>query len=274
MEQPTALLLTIAVDFLIDGLLIGIAFSAGAREGFLITLALTIEAFFLSLTATGAFRRTGVSALSVLLLAGGFAILLAAGAVAGIVILGNLPAAVLAGLLAFGAAALLYLVTEELLVEAHHVPETPLLQPLCFSSAFCCSSSSRCSLSRQLHKLIKVALTDGWPMHSIPPAPSALPKSIIRSTTIAVYVCPTPRNHSIISHSPPRARPNEVMVSKAGAITTGAATYSYLRAYIPTGFSTRPLYPQGAICMHTVRYQIPVTGCIILAIHLSVRGAS
>lgn len=124
-EQPTALLLTIAVDFLIDGLLIGIAFSAGAREGFLITLALTIEAFFLSLTATGAFRRTGVSALSVLLLAGGFAILLAAGAVAGIVILGNLPAAVLAGLLAFGAAALLYLVTEELLVEAHHVPETP-----------------------------------------------------------------------------------------------------------------------------------------------------
>ena len=35
-------------------------------------------------------------------------------------------------MLAFGAAALLYLVTEELLVEAHEVPDTPLLTAMFF----------------------------------------------------------------------------------------------------------------------------------------------
>ena len=48
-------------------------------------------------------------------------------AAAGASILRNLTGPPLAITLAFGAAALLFLVTEELLVEAHQEPETPLL---------------------------------------------------------------------------------------------------------------------------------------------------
>ncbi|HJT03446.1 MAG TPA: hypothetical protein VJ757_07440 [Pseudonocardiaceae bacterium] len=47
--------------------------------------------------------------------------------------LGGASATVLAAVLAFGAAALLYLVVEELLVEAHEQAETPLLAVLFFA---------------------------------------------------------------------------------------------------------------------------------------------
>ncbi len=46
--------------------------------------------------------------------------------------LGDASDAVLAGVLAFGAAALLFLVTEELLVEAHEREDTPDLASMFF----------------------------------------------------------------------------------------------------------------------------------------------
>lgn len=73
------MLMALGVDLLIDGLLIGIAFTAGQKEG-------------------------------------------------------------MAVILAFGLAALLFLVTEELLVEAHEEPETRCSPPHS-SRAFCCSLS-------------------------------------------------------------------------------------------------------------------------------------
>jgi ZIP family zinc transporter len=44
----------------------------------------------------------------------------------------------LIGVLAFGTAALLYLVTEELLVEAHAAPETSGITALCFAGSRWC----------------------------------------------------------------------------------------------------------------------------------------
>jgi ZIP family zinc transporter len=55
------------------------------------------------------------------------AALLLAGASAGTAILSGVSGAVLDAVSSFGMAAILYLVTEELLVEAHEVEETPLL---------------------------------------------------------------------------------------------------------------------------------------------------
>lgn len=55
------------------------------------------------------------------------------GAVVGVLLLSGLSGAALSAALAFGAAALLYLVTEELLVEAHEVLETPLTTALFFA---------------------------------------------------------------------------------------------------------------------------------------------
>ena len=54
----------------------------------------------------------------------GVGALFVAGAMIAVSLLHNLNGAALGGVLAFGLAALLYLVTEELLVEAHEVRET------------------------------------------------------------------------------------------------------------------------------------------------------
>ena len=58
----------------------------------------------------------------------GFALFVLVGAVLGVTLLEGLIGAVLDGVLVFGVAALLYLVTEELLVEAHEVPETAAIK--------------------------------------------------------------------------------------------------------------------------------------------------
>ena len=56
---PWGLLGGVGVDIAIDGLLLGIAFAAGAKEGFLLTLALTIEIFSLGLATASSLGRNG-----------------------------------------------------------------------------------------------------------------------------------------------------------------------------------------------------------------------
>lgn len=56
----------------------------------------------------------------------GLALLILVGALGGATALRDINEHTMAGVLSFGCAALLYLVTEELLVEAHEVPETSL----------------------------------------------------------------------------------------------------------------------------------------------------
>ena len=46
--------------------------------------------------------------------------------------IGHLPAPIIDGFLTFGLMALLYLVTEELLVEAHEKPDSPLISAMFF----------------------------------------------------------------------------------------------------------------------------------------------
>ncbi len=45
------------IDILVDGLVLGIAFAAGAKAGILLTVALTIEVLFLGLTVANEPRR-------------------------------------------------------------------------------------------------------------------------------------------------------------------------------------------------------------------------
>jgi ZIP family zinc transporter len=111
------------VDFFIDGVILGAGFATGARTGVLLTIALAVEYLFvgLSLAATlaGKTSRTVVAAAPVVL-----ALLTVLGTVLGVVLFGGVSATVLAGVLAFGAVAFMYLATEELLVEAHAEGET------------------------------------------------------------------------------------------------------------------------------------------------------
>ena len=125
-QTSSSLITTIAVDVLIDGLLIGVGFAAEAKAGILLTIALTIELLFLSLSISATLSQDNASWQQVMKTTLGIALLLPFGAVIGVAFLSHLPAAILAGFLAFGLIALLYLVTEELLVEAHETPDTPL----------------------------------------------------------------------------------------------------------------------------------------------------
>lgn len=125
-DSPTSLLVTIGIDLLIDGLLIGIAFAAGAKKGFLLTFALAFEVFFLGLSVSTALSKAGKSKTVMVSAAAGLAFLLIFGVGVGDYFLSGLTGFAFDAVLSFGAAALLYLVTEELLVEAHESKETPL----------------------------------------------------------------------------------------------------------------------------------------------------
>lgn len=119
---PVGLLATVGVDLFIDGLVLGIAFAAGAQVGVLLTIALTLEVLFLGVTtAIGLGERISSRGRAVVLTAA-VVLLMPLGVLAAAPV-GFAPAPVKTGLFAFGLIALLYLVTEELLVEAHEQTE-------------------------------------------------------------------------------------------------------------------------------------------------------
>ncbi len=123
----TGLLFGVGVDIAIDGLLLGIGFAAGAKEGVLLTLALATELLSLGLATASALGAAGVSRLKNVGTVAALALLFLVGASAGATLLRSLSDEWLELVLSFGLAALLFLVTEELLVEAHEDPESPLL---------------------------------------------------------------------------------------------------------------------------------------------------
>ncbi len=131
-KQPTSLLVTLGIDVALDGLLIGLGFAAGQKQGLLLTVALSFEVLFLGLSCStalvgaGAGRRKVITTLLIL------ATCLMIGALAGAAMLTAASPTVIDGVLAFGVAALLYLVIEELMVEAHDVPETALQTAMFF----------------------------------------------------------------------------------------------------------------------------------------------
>ena len=128
---PVAMLGAVGVDILVDGLVLGLAFVAGEKAGILLTVALTLEVLFLGLTMTTELGKTIGSKPRIVAITAGIALLLPAGAALATPI-AAFPPVVIAGFLSFGLMALLYLVTEELLVEAHEKPDTPLISAMFF----------------------------------------------------------------------------------------------------------------------------------------------
>lgn len=129
---PIGLLVAVAIDLVIDGLLVGLGATFGAKQGLVLTVALTIEILFLAVSVVVQLLELGHSPLRAGLVAGSLGLATAVGAVGGAALLAGSSRATLAAVLAFGAAALLYLVVEELLTEAHEVDETPLLAAMFF----------------------------------------------------------------------------------------------------------------------------------------------
>ncbi|NOY98410.1 MAG: transporter [Chloroflexi bacterium] len=130
---PISMTITVGIDILIDGLLIGIGFTAGAEVGILLTIALTIELLFLGLSVSVALNQAGIARGRIMAITAGLASLVLVGAVFGASVLAGLAGSALVAMLALGAAALLYLVTEELLIEAHERPDTLLTTTMFFA---------------------------------------------------------------------------------------------------------------------------------------------
>lgn len=131
-KGPWGLMTTVAVDILVDGLLLGLGFASGERAGVLLAIALCTELLFIGLSVTAELKEALGSRGRAFLAVAVLVLLLPIGALLGA------PAAalsrpVLTALLAFGVVALLYLVTEELLVEAHVGPEAPWVTAMFFA---------------------------------------------------------------------------------------------------------------------------------------------
>lgn len=131
MRTAATLVIVTAFDILVDGLVLGIGFAAGAKQGWLLTIALTIEILFLGVAVAIELRGKQSSGARIVAVIAGIGLLLPLGAAVGTAV-GALSATYLAAFFAFSLVALLYLVTEELLVEAHEQKEGPFTAALFF----------------------------------------------------------------------------------------------------------------------------------------------
>lgn len=131
-KLPAGMLAGVAIDLAVDGFMIGIGFAAGAKEGRMLAIALGVELISLGLAVSASMSKIGIGAGRSIRTIAALATTFVASAAIGTTLLSRLSTHWLAGVLAFGAAALLFLVTEELLTEAHEEKETPLLTAMFF----------------------------------------------------------------------------------------------------------------------------------------------
>ena len=120
--MDSGLLLATFIDVAMDGFIIGAGFAAGGETGMILALGLSVELLFLGL-ALASDATTGWRIVAISGALGGTVLLFA---VIGNLVLTGASHTLIGGVLAFSAAALLYLVTEELLMEAHTVEEKPV----------------------------------------------------------------------------------------------------------------------------------------------------
>lgn len=104
-----------------------------SQLGTLLAIALGLELFFLTLSVGVEFREGNLKSWTSLAITGGIACLLSVGATLASFFLAGASEAALAVVLAFGAAALIYLIAEELLVETIQAEESIFSTMMLFS---------------------------------------------------------------------------------------------------------------------------------------------
>jgi ZIP family zinc transporter len=109
------------IDVAVDGFIIGAGFAAGGNTGLILALGLSVELLFLGLSLVSETIKGWRVVVMTLLLAG---VVLSCTLLGNYLLLGA-STSIISAILAFGVAALLYLVTDELLVEAHTIEEKP-----------------------------------------------------------------------------------------------------------------------------------------------------
>jgi zinc transporter, ZIP family len=122
--QPVGLAAAAAVDTFLDGVIIGAGFAVNTQLGTVLVVALGLELFFLTLSVGIEFREGKLEIWKSLAVTAGIAFMLLLGALSSSFFLADASKAILAVVLAFGAAALIYLIAEELLVETIQAEES------------------------------------------------------------------------------------------------------------------------------------------------------
>ncbi len=110
---------TIGIDLAVDGLLCGVTLAASSGGGEVVVGALALEVLFLGVATVVSLRNRGMAPARLVGLLAGLAALIPIGGFAGYALFGAAPGWLQIAVLAFATAALLYLVFEELLSEAH-----------------------------------------------------------------------------------------------------------------------------------------------------------
>jgi ZIP family zinc transporter len=123
---PKGYISAIGIDLMIDGLVIALGFSAGAKQGKLLSIALALEMVSLGLALISELLERQLPRLAAFAITAGVSCLLIVGCALGTIIMKHLSPSFFTAALGFGVAALLFLVTEELLREAHKEEETAL----------------------------------------------------------------------------------------------------------------------------------------------------
>jgi zinc transporter, ZIP family len=124
-----------AIDTLLDGAMISAGFITGHRLGFLLAVALALELFFLTLSVGAEFHKKTSRRRHQYLVTAGISLMIPVGAFAAYFLLQDASPSVIATVLAFGAAALIYLIAEELLVETI-LPEEDLFSTAMLFTGF------------------------------------------------------------------------------------------------------------------------------------------
>lgn len=115
------LIIATFIDVAVDGFIIGAGFAAGGNTGLVLALGLSVELLFLGLSlVSDTIKGWRVVIMTVLL----SSVVLTC-TLLGNYLLAGASTSIISAILAFGVAALLYLVTDELLIEAHVVAEKP-----------------------------------------------------------------------------------------------------------------------------------------------------
>lgn len=109
------MIITVFIDAALDGLTIGAGFAAGQKVGFALALGLSVEMLFLAMSLIS----DTIKGARILFLSACFSVTIFVCAALGYHFLSASSGGTIAMALAFSAAALIYLVTDELLIEAH-----------------------------------------------------------------------------------------------------------------------------------------------------------
>jgi ZIP family zinc transporter len=134
---PVGLAVAAAFDTIVDGGIISAGFTTGPRVGVFLAIALAVELVSLTLSVGSEFQVRERKPWPGLAVTTGISMMLPIGAFGAGSLLASAPEPTVAACLAFGAAALIYLIAEELLVESIEAEESIFSTAMLFVGFLC-----------------------------------------------------------------------------------------------------------------------------------------